>query len=318
MDEQITRFKLLIKQMILNFKYLFHNKKNVMILTLIPLLSLTLPMLFIPIYYGFPTLITLGVLVPASIFYCSTTYEWRKGTLYPVILTSKNSKSTFYISSFLSMIILAFSLYILIMFVLVIMNQISLLMTNWGFANPDDKFISFETMYLLPSFYSIFEMTLVMFSIFFLFQNIFKTNVTMYSLLFGIVIIQIIFGGMFTQYFIRGKKLADHGNIALPWYKALAFPDSVFWLAYVINPLFAPSMHMQSFSSKWLYNTDDMLPMFLDENRFVFWVWETNSNTFGSLEKSGMTKWNILWLTPYIWTSIFATSGIACSKLLPN
>lgn len=200
---------------------------------------------------------------------------------------------------------------------MILLNNINLLQTYWGFSSGGDRYLDFSKLYLLPAFYSVFEATLIMFSILFMAQNILKTNVSLYVLVFAIQLIEIIFGGIFTQFFLWTVDLtSDEGHAyAIPYYHALAFPDSSYWFASVINPLFAPSMHMQAFSSKWEYKCSTGMSSYGAGHEFNFWIWETTSNTFGSLSRIEIYKWNSLWISPYIWTGSFAGLGILVSSL---
>ncbi len=310
-DDQISKFKLMIKIIILNFKYLFHNKKNLLLLTIIPLLALIIPVFLAPLFYSYPAFVTLGVLGPAALTYCSTAYEWRKGTLYPSLLTTRSNKYIFYFASFLFMLIMVWSLYIITLMVLVLMNQVGLLLHGWAFIVDHISYLEFGRIYFIPTIYSLFELTLVTFSIFFFFQNLAKSNVSLYMVLFAIAVLQFIFGGLFTQYFLKTTDLPDTGT-SVPQFKGMLFPEDAYWFSYLMDPLFGPSMHIQSISSKWLYNNGK--PAYGGDNKFIFWIWETNSNTFGLIEKSSMFKWNLLWITPYIWTCLFATLGVFVSS----
>lgn len=311
-NDQISKFKLMIKIMILNFRYLFHNKKNLLLLTLMPLLALIIPVFLAPLFYSFPAYVTLGVIGPAGITYCSTTYEWRRGTLYNVLLTTKSSKYIFYLASFLVMLMMVWILYFITLGLLVSMNQVGMLSDGWGFLENHISYLEFGRIYFLPSVYSLFEMTLIAFAICFFFQNLVKTSVSLYIVIFAIAVLQVVFGGLFTQYFQTTIDSVDSGT-SVPQFKAQLFPEDVFWLAYFMDPLFGPSMHIQSYSSKWLYNYGS--PAYGGDNRFIFWIWETKSNTLGLADWSSMFKWNILWLTPYIWTSLFGGFGILVSKI---
>lgn len=107
------------------------------------------------------------------------------------------------------------------------MNQVGLLLHGWSFIVDHISYLEFGRIYFIPTIYSLFELTLVTFSIFFFFQNLAKSNVSLYMVLFALAVLQFIFGGLFTQYFLKTTDLPDTGT-SVPQFKGMLFPEDAY------------------------------------------------------------------------------------------
>ncbi len=311
----MNKIKLIVKQIILNFKYIISMPSNILLLAILFLLPYVIPIFFIPLYQSFSVLILMTVVIPTSIIYVSTTYSIREGTIYNNLKMTKNNKSYFYISSFICMIIYGIFSLFTTYFVLEVMEKLGLLMDGLVWYNITDKSRYVYLVFKIPFFpflYSTLEAIVILFSICFFFQNIINTKKNMYILILSLLILTVIFGGALNNYFMGTKPDLINEGYRLPSFRAWLLPKGAYSIS-IFFPLFGPGQHLASIGGTFRW--DNQMDTFYNlwDDQYVFFTWLTSKNSPSS--ELGRLAWNILWIAPFFWTCLFGSMGIAASKM---
>lgn len=304
MLNQITSFiKRTLNLFLFNFKSVLRNIKLISLFLMIILISLIIPIFFVPIEYCISVVIFLGSFFSSMILFISTSNNFKNSDLirnYKLIKTNYNLD--YYVSSFMTFFLsISFSMIILFLS-LNLLQENNLLMNGWIDSGDYDEAIDIMSVDLNVVIYSSFELALVLFSILIFSQKISSNNKGMYLLISVILILSVVFGGIFNNYFSRKphNPIAGNGYYRIPTYGAMAMPDYMFYPTMIILPFFGPLQHFAFL--KWSIK---------DYNFFVdFFIWEKISD--GVLNYQ---RWNALWLIPYIHVFILlGTSSLMGKK----
>lgn len=205
-------------------------------------------------------------------------------------------------------------------------------MINWRQTGSVDQYKVFE-LFAMPVVYSLFEIILVSFSFLLCLQYVIKSQKMLYVIILTLLILQILFGGVFNDYFAWGRNTNDgenfNGVVSPIFAKGGLYPSILYWPTAILYPLFGPSQHLQStaaFTEFHRYAND----------HFNFFQWinfdevilhrESYVNEFGETVKGyvlvslnpTVSKWNSLWILPFAHTLLFAGSAVVLSKYAKN
>lgn len=288
--------------LILNINFLLKNKGKALANLSIVFFALLIPIFFVPLKASISLVFFLGAVIPSSIIYISTTFNWRRSTLNQNLKTNSSERSVLYIGSYLTMNIFAFIEVFLIIFLLWILQITGVLEYGWRGAEAPGRAYDILHINFAALFYSMFEAVLVMFATLFLIQNIINSEKAVYSFVVIVIILAILFGGVFNYSFSHtGWVDSDH------YYKYNVYSENIFgeFLYYPIAfafPLFGPMQHLSSlrFTANTMYN-DSKILFFYFQNSLNISFWEA-------------LHWDILWFLPYVHTAIFATVAITIGK----
>lgn len=311
MNEQINGFKLVIKQLILNFKYVFSNGRMLILMTSFILVPMLLGMVLIPFRYAIALYFAIAAIIPASILYISTSFAWRKGTLYKNMMITKNKKYYFYLSSFIAMLITAYAMSIIFILGMSILNSIGVLIFDW-LGTWQSKPYEMLSIFNLALVYSLFEFTLVMFGMLFLAQHILNTEKSMYSLVTIILFLMIIYGAVFNNYF-AGYWLYSNADGSVDFYynfDGSLFPSFLFYPTLILFPLFAPSQHLAALKP--------FIAPYVDNQHVNFFFWYSKDiPAFPTVDEALKTArcWNSLWMIPYVHTLLLASLAIVIGRI---
>ncbi len=312
MNDTYSRFKLIIKQLILNGKYSFSSIEKIILITSIVFFAILLPIIFVPLRFSIGIVVFIGSVIPASVIFISTNFNFRRSTLYSNQSTTKSSRINFYISSMILYFITIYLLTMIIFFVLVIAQELNILLYDWA-KYKDDAYALLKINYG-AFIYSIFELGLVMFGILFICQEMVKSEKTIYFIILSTLILAIIYGGVFNNYFskARGRNDAELGLIRFPFYNSSSMLGYLFYPSAIILPFFGPMQHLSYL--KWGMCVE------YDYFNVPFFAWQLKGwyvyNGFSASESIGLAfHWNILWFMPYIHVALFGASGIIISHL---
>lgn len=286
----------------LNIKYLIFNYNKIWMLMTMFAFSILIPLIFVPLMYSFDLVAFIGIIMPASIIYISTTYNWRSGTLNNNYRTSNGSKHHFYFGSYISMNLYVMLKAILLLITLFVLNEFGWLMTGWRGGVLESEYLIFQINYSVL-FYSLFEITLVMFAVLFLIQNIVENSISMYIIVFIIAIFGICFGGAIDYSFNQTFLADSDGNkiITTLKYKGNVYGESLYYPIALAFPFFGPLQHLSSI--RWDLRSDTQT--------FMVEVMTWHSRYWDSWTA---WHWDILWFLPYLHTILFATISILISK----
>lgn len=297
----MNSIKSIMNIVVLNIRYVLFNYKSIGMISIIFFTSFFIPLIFVPLAYCISLVLFWGIILPSSIIYISTTYNWRSGTLKKN-LESVVNKNYFYIGSFITMIIYVYISLIPMLIILWMLQESNLLMSNWRGSEMSEEYqifkMNFEILY-----YSLFEMTLVTFGILFLAQNIIKSEKGIYALIAILVILSVILGGVFNNAFAGTPTIVENdGSIRMLSYRGNIYGEKLYYPIAILFPYFGPMQHAASL--KWSVSVEQ-------SNRFFvrFFIWQGKY-----LDPNKSWHWDILWLLPYLQTAICGVISIYISK----
>lgn len=306
--------KLVIKQVILNIKYMASNRTSLVLILCLLLTSLFIPILFIPFKYAISVIILLGAGIPAGILYTSTTFSWRQSILYNNQSITKNNRYTYYIGSYINVFINMYILLFIQLIALTICQELGVLLIGWRSGYQTDYYHIWQ-MNLGQLIYATFEMSLIIYGTFYFFQAFIKNEKNIYIILLVIIILGIIYGGVFNDYFSSTGIIVGEDNYTrYPSYYKSLFPDWMFYPTLTLFPLYTPMQHLSSLNfSVWDYGINPQ-----DNILFFFWMrsgTELVYDIYGGhipylITTQQAFNWNIMWFMPYIHTGIFCVLGI--------
>lgn len=293
----ISQTKTIAKQLILNFNYIFSSPLKLCLFSLIISLSLVLPIIFVPLKFGLGLVVFIGAIIPSSIIFISVDFNFHSSTLSKNQSLNKNKGINHYISSLLTFYISTYIIVAIVFISLVILQELNLLLYSWRhLQNDDERYILLKINYL-AFFYSVFELSTTTYFTLSLISIITKREKVMYVWLLTLLILVIIYGGVFNNYFPKARdavvEYAPSNGYKIPYYNANAALEWLFYPCLMIFPFFAPLQHLAWFKwsicSSWKnYNVH-------------FFIWEHSNwyiNETFNLFSSAM-HWNALWMMPY-------------------
>ena len=303
---------LISNQFILNFKFIVKNKKESSLLFSPLLLSLFLPIIFIPLTVGFPIVVQTGVIIPAGLLFVFTSYNIRKSTMYSNLKTTGNNKYNFYISILFFVLVTAFILALVQLTALEILAQTKKLETAWVSYDLNYKYLFFNKK-ILTFFVSVFEMTIIMFSLLFFLSQVINSKKTMYIIILVISILNIIFGGPINNYmWVSGNPT---GKVYMNKFEETLFPDFMFYPS-MIYPFFSPGELLITFGGISLKDINT------GETFFANWAY-VNPLQWQHLKDFPMFKddfdnmwqWNFVLIMPLLQIVFFGTLGVIFNKI---
>ena len=257
-----------------------------------------------------------SIIIIASVIYEQISGNFRKSSLYLDSRMHKDAKITNNISSILVVIFWSMFLTTLIIGYTEFFGIFDIILDDWIWGVPyQDKVYSFMVLSsndILIIYYSSFEIALFICGMGFGLFRLFSSTKIYYNIIFILIILITICGGIFNNFF--GMAVAANSN-RVPsfannkeWH---LFPNSMF-IPSLFFPLYGPSQHLVIVAN----NVDQILAKG-GGNEFVSWIWLTPNNVAENVlgePWQDIWRWNILWLQPYIWTSIFVLLGMFFSK----
>lgn len=311
--------KTIVKLLILNFRYIFKNLLPIILMLSLLFSGSIFVVMFIPLRYCVIGPYFIGAIIPAMCMYVSVTFVWRDGTLYSNYKISSKRKTTFYTSAAIQFFILVVAFSMIITALLGVYNWLGILMVDWRGAVDELYGYKISGLISLPFFYSLFELSLVAFSLLVLLQYFIKSQKMMFVIILMMLILEILFGGILNNHFMLQNVVQNENNYLES--RGL-YPPSLFWPTEILFPFFAPSQHMQSikyFSSTNVYIVESLtkLDWFKWESPdsvVIYGLYETLTETVGATAY----RWNSLWIMPYVHTAIFTSIAVALSLTRRN
>lgn len=312
--------KTIVKLLILNFKYIFKNLLPILLMLSLLVSGSMFVVIFVPLRYCVIGPYFIGAIIPAMCMYVSVTYVWRDGTLYSNYKITSKRKTTFYVSAAIQFFILVVAFSLIITALLGFYNWLDILMVYWRGAADELYGYKLSGLISLPFFYSLFELSLVAFSLLVLLQYFIKSQKMMFVVILMLLILEILFGGILNNHFML-QNIVDSENNYLE--ARGLYPPELFWPTEILFPFFAPSQHMQSlryFSSSNIYIVESLtkLNWFSWESPDTEVIYELSDEAFSQILGASAHRWNSLWIMPYIHTTIFTSIAITLSLTRRN
>ncbi len=305
--------KNIAKHTILNFKQIFKNPINFILIGSFFLISLALPLMFLPYWMTAGISMTIIIIIVCSTFFSSVNFDYRNSTLYANSKMTRGSNFTFQISTIITLAVSAFVaslIFLLIIQVLVWSKFILIGFWKNGYSeiNGDDNYYVFNFQYYTLVLYMAVIESFIIFSISFLFSQM-TTNKTLYFvIIMSFIILEVIFGGGFNDYYYFDYELARITNPI--------FPDSIYWLS-MIFPFYQTSTIISEASVLTQVYTENAMNHgsvhFLDSHNSIWGLLSLRKVTEASY--IGEWGWKILTITPYIHILFYLSIGLILSKL---
>ncbi len=309
----------IINQFKINLTSLLSNKKQVIGLLSFPLISFMVPTILFPLIYTFPIIIFVSTVFPSGLFYIFIVSSWRVSTLFQNQFHTKVSKLNFYISSFLSMLIVGMFLFI-VTFILLSIGGIFDLLTTFTFKSAliDGRRVLIWESKIIPILYDTFLLMIIMFCFLYLLQNIFSSKI-IYMIMTALLILDVLYGGTLNGYFIKYHCKLSNGTTG-PKFLPYAFGESFYMPTLMLFPFAAPGQQLSYLGSSFTFieNSDGSLSRYYLESGTTsrtFFIWLTNNNVLTeSISDKQIFYWNILWVVPYVWIFILFVGGVCFSS----
>ncbi len=298
--------KLVVKQNILNIKQVILNKMNIIFLSFIIVISLLIPMVFIPLSMAYPIIFLISLIPVNGSVFSTINFNLKKSTLNKNYNITKSNRWVFNISTILTMVLFSFVIFNFIYVILIILNQFGILLSAWR-QYPDSSIINSKFndltnigIYSL-TLYTVIIISLITFSISFFISHFISSQKTYFMFILTSLILAIVFGGAFNDYFY------------LPWDVGAAFqnnpifPKQIYWVT-LIFPYGPSGQLLRNISrlSEWRYQLDGFSTDYATyKGSLGVWRIITFSNT---------PIWNFTLVMPYIQIITFGSLGIVLSK----
>ncbi len=306
----MKEIKLLVKQIILNFKSIISDRINIILLLFIPLLMTLIPMFFIPLAYSLGVVVTGTVMLISFIIYQKVSLSFKKSTLYSNNKLSSGNRWLMNLSTIATLLIVSYMLVIFLIIVLKIFSEMNILL--WGYRKYPTNGNHWDTFNLpfIYIYYQITLLTLITFSLSYFIEK-FSNNANFYYILTIILFLLIvIFGGSFNNYFHEIEKGIDGRYLPSFDPSGSIYPPNIY-IPSLFIPFFAPSQMITITGEMTKINGDNLI-VWTRYREFSPWVWETKS-MFSSMNGE-IWKWNILWIVPYLHIIIWFLLGRLIDK----
>ena len=123
----MINIKQITKQIILNIKYFFHNKNQIIFIVFPILLASLLLVVFLPEVQGLAIALEISLIPSLGVIFATLSFRVSNSTIYRNLKVSKNNKYNFYISIALSMIIASLLILFSLLIILTIFSKIEIL-----------------------------------------------------------------------------------------------------------------------------------------------------------------------------------------------
>ncbi len=190
----------------LNLSYLSNNLKSVLSISIFFVISIMMPLIFIPVtmFAGISTIIYL--VIPSLIILGSIGYGMKVSTLYGNMISTGYKKREFYISSIITIFIFSVVSSFVYWPIIEILGLIGLLKASWiGGYGYSINLLNLRVCSYLA--YIIMLNSVLSFSIYFLIHALVGNIRNYYTIIFSIFILGIIFGGTLNTYFSRPDSI---------------------------------------------------------------------------------------------------------------
>ncbi len=308
--------KMIGKRIILDMRILMETKSFWVFLFLIPMLLMSIVLVFAPAKLSIQVVISWSVMIIGATSYAQISGNFRNSSLYFNSKMNKHDRWTTNLSNILVTVFWGFvALGIVIMYT-EFFGIFDLILDDWVWGTPyRDMVFSFtvlpwETIVLI--FYSSALISLITCAIGFASFRFFKSIKIYFNIILMLCVLALILGGIFNNYFAALYSLTND-NTYVPSFSGNSginiFPD-YFYYPSLLFPYYAPMQHLAYTANnvdRYLWNPNE---------NFVSWVWLTTENVWNGVVNSfeDIWKWNILWILPYIWIGGFAALGIIADK----
>ncbi len=193
----------------LNIKFLLNNFKVLWQMLIFIIIGIVIPVIFIPITASMAVSILSYLILPSLLVMGCIGYEMKESSLYKNLIISGYKKREFYLSTFITILIVGLVLTTIFWPIISILGKAGYLMTGW--RNSNRYSINLVSWFVLMNLvYIIIIESIVSFSFYFMFHSIINSSKAYYTIILSIFILGIIFGGSLNTYFGHPKGIMDY------------------------------------------------------------------------------------------------------------
>ncbi len=307
--------KLTVKQIILQFKTLLKSPVQVLLILLIPfLITTTLPIFFFGLKDAYGIDATLSVAIVSFALYSYFVGEYRKSTLYKNLQSTKSNKWIFNLSSFITILLMGYFTYFFHWVLMSIYANLNVLQYSTGVVPTQyNLVIRMAGIPFVWTYYWVSMIVLICYSISFGLYRIIDNSKTYYIFIITIVLLDVIFGATFNNYF---SSIYENGSyqtdfLVFNWSTKSLFPPSMF-VPSLFHPLYAPSQMLCLSGAKTIYKADGVTQYYDVLKTFK---WQTGADyEFIGLANQAW-RWNILYFIPFMQCIAWMAFGIVVSRI---
>ncbi len=319
----VDNAKLIVKQIILNFKFLFSRAMNIVLL-LVPalLLTLTVPTILFGMRYGYGYTIMTSLVASLFVAFNGIVYQYRNSTLYKEMKLTKNNKWLFNLGAFATLAILGYLVYIIISILLSMFGLFGLLTFEMTGSLPSGYSYAIWHMDYLWNFYWVGMIILVSYSISFAISRVASSSQVFFIYALSIIIISIVFGGALNNYFQYDSTSQNSSGetIYLFMFKNSnsLFPKEMY-IPSILYPFYSQSIMLNIAARESLirFAEDGSIvvysPFFKNGGQLLSWHTKLNYEVNGWANDAW--RWNILYFMPYIQTTVWMAVGILAGRI---
>lgn len=226
METIYNEIKLVAKQMILSTKSFFAVKSNIFLCAFFFIAGMALPMVFIPLWGSYGILLVVILLPLNATIYFSSNMSYRESTLYSNSALSKNNRWIFNTSTLLLMILASIASAIVVFIIAHFACLMDLMLIEW-FKHPDSSStvdqavrIRLGLPALIATMYFGLFMGCMIFAISFMLGRFVHGPKVYFTVMLGLLIMTIIYGGAFNDYYWfkpDGMTPRNNGSNLFPW-----------------------------------------------------------------------------------------------------
>ncbi len=282
--------KLSTQRVYLNFKSMVINPLTMVLLILIPFLFCITTTLFAPARYQLGMIIGASIVLVSFVVYGSVAGSFRRSTLNSNLEMTASIKWTDNLATIGTMVIMTFLVLGFNIGLLIIFNKMGILLFGpEGYVNSKYTYNFLNLNYFFIIYNSLL-ITVITYSIAYLIQGFFDSEMFFFTTAIVFLILLLIFGSTLNQYFIV------NGSTGELLYNNYSIMPEGFYIPSLLFPYYAPTQMLQV-QGQLLTVHFDVNPKDV-YNTFNPWSWQNNIIDFNG----GLIcdwKWNILWFVPY-------------------
>ncbi len=291
--------KLSLQRVLLNLKSLGTYPLVIFLGILIPTLFCLASTIILPIEYNFGLVIGIVSMLIGFVVYGTVAGSFRRSTL------NKNTNLTVAVrwvdnlATLLTMIILTVIVATYAILFIIFLNETGGLLLRFGESHEaiysrDENVDFFKELGFANIYYNILLISVITYSMSYLFQGFFDSDIMFFSLALVMVLLFALFGSTLNNYF---EFSGDTHNIE--WATYLMMPES-FYVPSLLFPFYVPSQFLRLQGDSILH----------DGNPKDIWVW------LNGVEHAW--RYNLMWFVPYIHIFGWWTLGFIYKIFKPN
>ncbi len=301
----------------LDLKIVLTTKSFFFFLFFVPFLGMMFLTVIAPAQYAMQVVIVWTAMIMTSTTYYQISGNYRNSSLYKNSNLNKHDKFTTNLANVLISVSAAYVSLVVIIAMTEICSAASLLVDDWPWIKFLYKMqfsfslLTFDEWVLL--LWSELEVALIICGLGFMMFRLFESPKVFFIIVLSISILQIIFGGIFNNYFALNENTST--GLYVPTLEGERhhnlFPFS-FFLPSLLFPLYSSSQHIAVITNR--VGLEALDGTVLNWNP---WIWLNNLNVWEGAVKvfRDIWSWNILWFLPWAWTLLFLMVGVAKEKI---